>query len=311
MIKAVFLALGTLILLISLLFGHKDIPVNELKESYAKVPSQFTTIKGMEVHFRDEGHQVSELPIVLIHGTGASLHTFDPWTKHLIKKHRVIRMDLPGFGLTGPFTDRNYSMENYVGFIKEFLAKRGVSKCVLGGNSLGGAIAWRFTAQYPEMVDKLILIDAAGYPMESESKPIAFTLARIPLVNKALTFITPKSMVRSSVEDVYADKSKVSDSLVERYFKLTLRTGNRQALVDRMAMETDMDKAQLIKNIKQATLLLWGDQDLLIPVENAHRFHKDLPNSELVILNNSGHVPMEESPMESLKYLLDFLGVTY
>ncbi|UCE94888.1 MAG: alpha/beta hydrolase, partial [Flavobacteriaceae bacterium] len=162
----------------------------------------------------------------------------------------------------------------------------------------------------PDRVEKLILIDAAGYPMESESRPIAFTLARIPLLNKALTFITPRSMVRSSVENVYADKSKVSDSLVERYFKLTLRAGNRQALVDRMAMENDMEKADLIKNIDHPTLVLWGQQDKLIPVENAHRFHEDLPNSELVILDNSGHVPMEENPDESVKSLLNFLRVT-
>ncbi|WKK67543.1 alpha/beta fold hydrolase [Lutimonas zeaxanthinifaciens] len=309
-IKALLLFIGIMIIVVSLFFGHKDIPLEELKSKYAQAPSQFVDIEGMQVHFRDEGDQMTDMPIVLIHGTGASLHTFDEWAERLKREHRVIRMDLPGFGLTGPFPDRNYSMENYVDFIKEFLESRGVGTCILGGNSLGGAIAWQFTAKNPEMVEKLILIDAAGYPMKSESRPIAFTLARIPVVNKALTFITPLSMVRSSVENVYADKSKVSDQLVERYFKLTLRTGNRQALVDRMAMETDMSKTGLIKNINQATLVLWGDEDLLIPVANAYLFHKDLPNSELVILKNSGHVPMEESPEESLEALFEFLGVT-
>ncbi|MCA0931796.1 alpha/beta hydrolase [Lutimonas saemankumensis] len=309
-VKALLLILGVLILVMSLFFGQKDLSLEELKSTYAQPPSQFETMDGMQVHFRDEGNAKGKTPIVLIHGTGASLHTFDIWTGQLKKEYRVIRMDLPGFGLTGPFPDRNYSMERYTMFLKAFLTRRGVSKCILGGNSLGGAIAWQFAAKNPDRVEKLILIDAAGYPMESESRPIAFTLARIPLLNKALTYITPRSMVRSSVENVYADKSKVSDALVERYFKLTLRAGNRQALVDRMAMENDMKKADRIKDIVQPTLVLWGQQDRLIPVENAHRFHKDLPNSQLVILSNSGHVPMEESPDESLNSLLNFLGVT-
>lgn len=306
-LKIIILGLGVLVLLVSLFFGHGDIAVDDLKEAYAEAPSAFVPIDGMQVHYRDQGEVSDSIPVVLIHGTGASLHTFDAWTARLQKDRRVIRMDLPGFGLTGPFPDRNYSMDRYVSFIEQFLANRGVSRCVLGGNSLGGAIAWQFALKNPEVVDKLVLIDAGGYPMASESKPIAFTLARIPVLNKILTFITPRSMVRSSVENVYADKSKVSDDLVERYFKLTLREGNRQALVDRMSMEADMEKAALVKNISCHTLVLWGDKDLLIPVSNAHRFHQDLPHSELVILKNSGHVPMEENPEESYRVLKTFL----
>lgn len=306
-IKIIVLIFGVLVFAVSLMFGYKDIPVEQLKAVYAAAPSAFMQLDGMQVHYRDQGKATDAAPIVLIHGTGASLHTFDAWTAQLEKEHRVIRMDLPGFGLTGAFPDRNYSMDRYVNFIEQFLLNKGISQCIIGGNSLGGAIAWQFAAKNPAMVDKLILIDAAGYPIASESRPIAFTLARIPVVNKLLTFITPRSMVRSSVENVYADKSRVSDDLVERYFKLTLREGNRQALVDRMTMEGETDKAELIKSIKAPTLVLWGEKDLLIPVSNAHQFHKDLPNSELHILKNMGHVPMEENPEESLLPLLDFL----
>lgn len=306
-LKITVLFIGVLVLSVSLFFGHADIPVEDLKEEYAKAPSAFASIGELQVHYRDQGNPSDSLPLVLIHGTGASLHTFDAWAEQLEKDHRVIRMDLPAFGLTGPFPDRNYSMDRYVNFIEQFLAERGLSKCILGGNSLGGTIAWRFALKNPKMVDKLILIDSGGYPLVSESKPIAFTLARIPVINKILTFITPRSMVRSSIENVFADKSKVSDDLVERYFKLTLREGNRQALVDRMLVEADMEKATLVKHIQCPTLVLWGAQDLLIPVSNAHRFHQDLPHSELVILENSGHVPMEENPQESLAALQTFL----
>ena len=262
---------------------------------------------GMDVHFRDEGHPSDSVPIVLIHGTGSSLHTFDDWTATLSQDYRVIRMDLPAYGLTGPFPNRDYSIDHYVEFVKNFLEQMDVNQCVLGGNSLGGQIAWRFAVAYPEMVEKLILIDAAGYPFKAKSIPIAFKVARMPIIKNMFTFITPKSIARSSVENVYADKSKVSDELADRYFELTLRPGNRQAFIDRLSSAIDPDPYRKIPNITQPTLVLWGDEDLLIPVEFAKRFHQDLPNDTLVILQNAGHVPMEEVPERSLEPVLSFL----
>ena len=306
--KYFLIAFGLLLIIISILFGHRDIPVSELKTKYAEPPSSFIELNGMEVHCRDEGNASDSIPIVLIHGTSSSLHTFNDWANVLKNGRRVIRMDLPGFGLTGPFQDNNYAIENYVGFIHNFLVSKGVEKCILGGNSLGGEIAWRFTADNPQRVEKLILINAAGYPLESKSKPIAFRLARTPVLKNVLTFITPRSLVKSSVENVYFDQSKVTDPLVDRYFDLTLREGNRNALIDRMALATESDKTGLIKQIKTPTLVLWGEHDLLIPTDYAHRFHKDLPNSSLVIIEKVGHVPMEESPKESLSAVTNFLN---
>jgi pimeloyl-ACP methyl ester carboxylesterase len=296
------------VIAIMILFGHRDIPLNELKAKYTNTESSFISVDGMDVHFRDEGNQTDSIPIVLIHGTASSLHTFDAWTNSLKNSNRVIRIDLPAFGLTGPFPDRNYSIANYTSFIKDFLTALKIKQCVLVGNSLGGQIAWNFTLEQPDMVEKLILIDASGYPINSKSVPIAFKLAQTPVLKNLLTFITPRFLVRPSVENVYFDTSKVTDSLVERYFELTLREGNRQALVDRFKTSKDISAYKNIKNIKQPTLILWGADDLLIPVENAYRFHKDLPNDTLVILNDSGHTPMEESPIESLELVTNFLN---
>jgi pimeloyl-ACP methyl ester carboxylesterase len=306
-LKVVALVLLALLVLSAVFFGYTDKPVAELKEKYAPAPSAFLQVDGMDVHYRDEGNKEDSLPLVLIHGTGSSLHTFDAWTAVLKKEKRVIRMDLPAFGLTGPFPNRLYSMDHYVAFIYQFLATMGIAHCVIGGNSLGGDIAWNFTVQHPQMVQKLILIDAAGYPLQSQSVPIGFKLARIPVLNKMMTFITPKWMVAASLKNVYADPSKVNDALVNRFFELTLREGNRQALIDRMNLAQDTSKLVLIKNIQQPTLILWGEQDLLIPVQYAYRFQNDLPNDTLVVLKNAGHVPMEESPQESVVPLLHFL----
>ncbi|MCX7549443.1 alpha/beta fold hydrolase [Xanthomarina sp. F2636L] len=289
-------------------FGYRDIHLNILKEKYTNSASSFLSINGMEVHFRDEGVQTDSIPIILIHGTGSSLHTFDVWTNTLKKSKRVVRMDLPAYGLTGPFPDGNYSMTDYTAFLKSFLTALDIKQCVLAGNSLGGQIAWNFTLEQSNMVEKLILIDAAGYPMNSKSVPIAFKLAKTPVLKNLFTYITPRFLVKTSVENVYFDTSKVTDSLVDRYFDLTLRKGNRQAFIDRFNMSGNINAFNNIKSIQQPTLILWGANDLLIPIENAYKFHEDLPNDNLVILNNTGHVPMEESPLESLAPILQFLN---
>jgi pimeloyl-ACP methyl ester carboxylesterase len=304
-----FLLLGSAILLgtILIFFGYTDIPIEDLTLKYGEEPSKFVEVDGMNVHFRDEGTSSDSLPIVLIHGTGSSLHTFNGWTAKLKQKHRIIRMDLPAYGLTGAFPSRDYSMKNYVLFMKRFLKALDIPKCVLGGNSLGGGIAWNFAVDYPEMVDKLILIDASGYPTEAKSIPLAFKIAQTPIINTLFTFITPRFIAKKSVENVYADKSKVSEALVDRYFQLTLRKGNRQAFIDKLTAHKTPSRYQKIKCLKQKTLVIWGEKDELIPPEAAYKFDADLPNSTVVILEGLGHVPMEENPTASLAPVILFL----
>jgi len=303
----IILSLAVLIILVVVFFGYQDIPIEDLKKKYTDSYSSFVKVNGMNVHYRDQGEKKDSIPIVLIHGTGASLHTYDHWTRNLVKNHRVIRMDLPGYGLTGPFPNRNYSIGNYIDFLKYFLDKIEVKKCVLAGNSLGGNIAWRFTLKYSDIVNKLVLIDAAGYTIKSKSTPLAFEIAQIPIIQNLFTYITPRTVAKISVENVYKDKAKVTEELVDRYFELTLRKGNRQAFVDRFEVKTDTISYKKIKLINQRTLILWGEDDELIPLSIAYQFHHDLPNDTLVILKNAGHIPMEENPKESLKPVMKFL----
>ena len=301
-----------LVLIIVVIFSHKDIPLNELKIKYTNSDSSFINIEGTNVHYRDEGSSSDSIPIILIHGTGSSLHAYDIWSDNLKKSNRVIRMDLPAFGLTGPFLKRDYTISNYTTFLKEFLDSLNIKQCILVGNSLGGEIAWRFAIQEPVMSRKLILLDPSGYPVISKSVPIAFKLAKIPVLNKFLTYITPRFLVRASIENVYFDKSKVSDSLVNRYFNLTLRKGNRKAIVDRLKVSTTLTNGTKthdnIKNIKQPTLIIWGSDDQLIPVENGYKFKNDITNSKLIVMQQTGHVPMEEKPLISLNFAIDFIN---
>ena len=309
----IVLAINLLLaLIIVVVFAHKDIPLNELKLKYTNSDSSFIDINGTNVHYRDVGNSNDSIPIVLMHGTGSSLHTYDFWSDNLKSTNRIIRMDLPAFGLTGPFVKNDYSISNYTFFLKEFLNSLNIKECILIGNSLGGEIAWRFAIAEPLMVKKLVLIDASGYPSISKSVPIAFKLAKIPVLNNLLTYITPRFLVRASIENVYFDKSKISDSLVNRYFDLTLRKGNRKAIVDRLKGSTTLTNGKKthasIKKIKKPTLIIWGSDDQLIPVENAYKFNNDITNSKLIVMQQTGHVPMEEKPIESLKFVIDFLN---
>lgn len=184
----------------------------------------------MQIHLKDEGEGI---PIVLLHGTSASLHTWDGWAEALKKDHRVIRYDMPGFGLTGPSPDNDYTIETYARVLIAVLDRLGVDQCVLAGNSLGGRVAWSAALLYGDRISRLVLIDASGYPFRPESVPIGFQIARIPLLNRLLGNVLPRGMVESSLKNVYGDPDLVTPDLVDRYFELTTRAGNREALVHR------------------------------------------------------------------------------
>ncbi|MFN7119264.1 MAG: alpha/beta fold hydrolase [Saprospiraceae bacterium] len=289
-----------------LVFYQSDIPVEKLKVKYTNAESEFVNINGMPIHFRDEGNPSDSVPLVLLHGTSASLLTWDSLSVRLKNNYRIVRFDLPAFGLTGPHPQKDYSIEMYLDVVKKMLANRQIKRCYLAGNSLGGLIAWRYALKHPDQVQKLILLDAAGYPVDGAKGNLGFNLARIPVLNQLLRVITPRFLVRRSLYDVYGDDSKVTDALVEQYYDLTCRAGNRQALIDRLRSGTIVPVEQ-IKEIKIPTLILWGDQDQLIPVKNAERFANDLPNDTLIILPGVGHVPMEETPEKVAVIMAAFL----
>ena len=302
-----------LLLLVGLVVGYQaDIPVETLKAKYAVSPSQFLEIDGLNVHYRDEGQcRLDSVPLVLIHGTGASLLTWNGWADGLKNDYRVLRLDLPAYGLTGPNANNQYSLDYYADFLKHFLDKLNVKRCVVGGNSLGGGVAWAFALKYPERVSKLILVDAVGYPMQSKSVPIAFQLAKIGWLKSVFTKITPRAIIESSLKNVYADDAKVTPELVQQYWNMSLREGNRLAFVSRMSATNKPDSSwQRIKTLAMPTLILWGAHDELIPLSVGERFHKDLANDTLIVYKNAGHVPMEEIPNETLRDVRAFLGET-
>ncbi len=285
-----------------------DRPVEALTARWAPQPSQFVAIDGMRVHLRDEGPKDDPEPIILLHGTGASLHTWDAWTEVLKAQHRVIRVDLPGFGLTGPTPDSNYQMPVYTHFMRTLMETLQIKRAVLAGNSFGGDVSWQTAVTYPDIVSKLILVDASGYASSAKSVPIAFQLAQMPLLSSLLRSILPRAVLESSVRNVYADPSKVTPQLVDRYYELALRAGNRKAITERFVQNKPGHNESAIQLVQVPTLILWGGLDRLITPDNAEKFHRDIAGSQLIIFEKLGHVGHEEDPAATVAAVQAFLG---
>ncbi len=305
--KKMFLVLLSGMVFILLAFAarncHSDIPAEILEERYSYAEdSGFLTLQGMLVHYRRTGKGI---PVLLLHGTGASLHTWDGWTRLLAPFAEVVSVDLPGFGLTGGKPDRDYSLQAYVRFLEEFTAALKLDTFYLAGNSLGGGIAWNYTLSHPEQVRKLILIDALGFPRNGK-EPLPMRLAKMPLLSGAMTRITPKSLVRKSLLDVYGNDAKVTPVLVDRYFELLLHPGNREAFIDRAKQPHSLDTSRLTR-LNIPVLIQWGAMDTWIPATDGERFKSLIPGAQLVIYPGLGHVPMEEDPDRTGKDALDFL----
>lgn len=298
-----------LLLLVLFIVCERDRPVKELIPIYANSSSQFMSILGMQVHYRDQGVQSDSVPLILLHGMSSSLNTWDSVVFYLANHRRVISLDLPGFGLSGPSPENMYNFDYYNKFIDSFTRRLQLAKFTLVGNSMGGSIAWNYALFNPAVVDKLVLIDAAGYPKRGESGSLGFKIASTPVINNILLFATPKALVRKSLETIYFDQSRVTDAQVERFHDMAIREGNRAAalLIFKGSFGTSQFKGK-IKEIKTPTLVLWGDKDNLISVENAYQFNQDIKGSKLEVYPNVGHVPMEEVPERVAKSILDFIG---
>lgn len=301
-----------LLLLISLVAAvawnwAPDRSLADLKPRWALSPSEFLAIDGMLVHLRDQGPRDDPAPIVLLHGTSASLHTWEGWAAALQTKRRVISLDLPGFGLTGPFPDGDYRMAHYSAFLSHVLDQLQVPRAVVAGNSFGGQLAWQFALDHPQRVERLVLVDAAGYPRNATSIPIGFRLAQIPALAPLMANLLPRQMIEASIRNVYGDPSKVSDELIDRYYELTLRAGNREALRQRFIQAEAGQGFTRIAELKVPTLIIWGGRDELIPPDNAERFNRDIQGSRLVLFDDPGHVPQEEDPSRTVAVLMGFL----
>ena len=286
-----------------------DRPVATLVARWAPPPSDFVELDdGQLVHLRDEGPRGDALPLVLVHGTSASLHTWEGWVRALRGDRRVVTFDLPGFGLTGPAVGGDYGGDADARFVLALLDRLQLDRVVIGGNSLGGEVAWRVATLAPQRVAALVLVDAAGPAFDSETIPVGWVVARIPVLDRLLEHLLPRGIVAASLAAAYADPARITPELVDRYFELTLREGNRRALVQRLRRFERGAGADRVATITQPTLILWGGRDRMIPPSVGRWFHETIAGSTLVVFDDLGHVPHEEDPARSVMPVVEFLA---
>ena len=272
---------------------------------YANRHSKFIEIGGARAHVRDEG-RADGIPIVLIHGSLGSLHVWEGWVRELLSKARLISVDLPGHGLTGPWPRDEYTVDAYADFVEILADKLDLDRFVLVGHSLGGAVAWTFASTRPERVSQLVLVDSAGYPRDNASGPLSAWLARLPVAGEVGIHFKPDWLVRRSLADAYGARATATPERVRRYAELQRFPGNRQATLTRLRTQEPLDPSPL-KRLDVPTLILWGAADHWVPVADAFHFQDDIKGARLEIFEKLGHNPMEEDAKATAAAVAAFL----
>lgn len=281
-----------------------DLPRDELEARYAGPPSVFVEADGVRLHMRDTGPRDAPV-IIMLHGFGASLHTWEAWAQLLSAGFRVIRFDLPGFGLTGADPTGDYSDARAMAVLAALMETLQVRRAILVGNSMGGRIAWNFAARYPARVARLVLISPDGFA----GAGIAYGQASgVPLTARLLPYVMPMPLLRASLAPAYADPQRLTEAVVARYRDMLLAPGVRDAVLARMEQVVLEDPVPVLRTLHLPVLLLWGEQDHMIPIGNAADYLAALPDARLVALPGLGHVPQEESPAEALEPVQAFLS---
>jgi pimeloyl-ACP methyl ester carboxylesterase len=302
--KMIAIVLTATLFFAALYLWTPDKSKSELEKIYSSPKNAYVNALGVNIHYQDTGPSKNPIPILFLHGFGASLQTWDTWSQSLSNEYRVISVDLPGFGLTGEDPSGIYTDERSVEVLEAFLKTLQISKVVLVGNSMGGKFAWQFTARYPNQVAKLVLISPDGYA----SPGIEYgKKTEIPAIAQLYRYFFSKTFLAMNLEPAYANPKTLNDDLVNRYYDLMLAPGVRGAILARMQQTVLKDPVPSLANIQVPTLLIWGEKDAFIPISNSNDYLKVMPNVKRVSLPNIGHLPQEEQPTIGLAALKEFL----
>jgi pimeloyl-ACP methyl ester carboxylesterase len=301
----IFLAVILLLLIgAAVLLYTPDARRAVLEAKYREAGAGYVDVAGIALRVVDTGPRDGPV-VIMLHGFGSSLQTYDALADALSAKLRVIRFDLPGFGLTGADPTGDYADSRSLLIMGGLMDRLGVARASFIGNSMGGRLAWMFAAGFPARVEKLVLISPDGFA----SAGFAYGRApEVPWMLRLLPYILPKAMLRMTLAPAYADPRRLSAALVTRYWDFMRAPGVRQAIIDRTSQTILEDPVPLLRKIEAPTLLLWGEKDGMIPISNAANYMAALPHATLLRLPGLGHVPQEESPGSIIPAIKDFLA---
>lgn len=278
----------------------------DLEATYVRSRNDLIDVSGVRLHVRDSGPRSAPV-LVMLHGFGSSLHTWEPWAESLQRDFRVLRFDLPGSGLSSVDPTGDYRDARSMQLLTALLDTLHIARATLIGNSMGGRIAWSYAAAHPERVERLVLISPDGFasPGFEYGRP-----AEVPLTMTLMRYVLPKPLLTMSLAPAYADPKSMTPALATRYYDLMLVPGARGAMLERLRETVLTNPVPLLRTIRVPTLILWGQQDQMIPFANAADYQAVIPNATLVPLPGLGHLPFEEAPARSLVPLRAFLDRT-
>jgi pimeloyl-ACP methyl ester carboxylesterase len=280
-----------------------DLDRTELQKRYGYATAQMIELDGLKVHYKETGPPDAPV-LLLLHGFGSSLQTWDEWSLKLDVKYRVIRLDLPGFGLTGANPSNDYSEENDVATLTHFADQLGLKKFSVIGHSMGGKMAWSLAASQPDRVQALVLMAPDGFP---EAKDIGSKPYEVPAVMGLIQHFLPKYFVKKSIEPAFVNTESLNDAFVSRYYDMLRAPGVRGAILARSNQTIYTDPVPRLQKIKAPTLLIWGEQDQMIPSSNAQSYAGVLLNSTTILVPKLGHLLQEEQPEKGLTAVMQFL----
>lgn len=309
---AVLITLGVILFAGWMTLRRDDIPYEQLEAVYASSESRYLALDDEKrIHFRDAGPRDAPV-IVLVHGFSASLHTWEPWAADLKRDYRVISLDLPGHGLSRCLDNSEIGMTQFVDVIDRLTRALKVERFTLAGNSMGGGAAWNYALTHGERLDGLVLVDAAGWPRsdaDSDRRPFIFHLLGFAPARAVMKDLDLSSLIRSGLENSFADPSFVTADMVDRYASLARAPCHREALLAISAGNSNRVEAthERLSDLSVPTLVMHGERDNLIPAAHGELFAEAIPGAELKLYPDVGHLPQEEIAAESVADLRAFL----
>lgn len=279
------------------------------RPGYPSLAQDMAPDSGLSLHYETYGHGK---PVVLIHGLGVNSFTWRHLIAPLSQHHRVIAVDLKGYGMSPKPDDNMYSLYDQSRLVSQFIIEHDLRNVTLVGHSYGGGVALAsavyLSRAHPGRLERLVLIDSIAY---KQSLPMFVRLLATPILGPLLVHLVPETrQIRSIMELTYYDDRLIENEAVERYAQSLRSPGAKSALLStaRQILPSDIEEfAQMYRELRVPTLILWGKEDQIIPLSIGQRLAFDLPNATLKVLADTGHAPQEESPKETLRLIEGFL----
>jgi pimeloyl-ACP methyl ester carboxylesterase len=297
-----------------------DLSWQELDARYAGAEPRWVDLSPeLRVRVRVSGPMATQsprTPLVLVHGYTASLETWEPWAMRLARDRVVIRLDLPGHGLTRTPDGQDVGLPALVDVVDRTTRALGVEWFAIGGNSMGGHVAWRFAVAHPDRVTALIPVSTAGVPGDTPAAATAqdesvdgFALVRNPITRPLVRWMGSRGLIEQGLKVAFHDDAQVTPDMVDRYWAM-LRAPGARDVIQRIPFAQEPDPAAIaaLSTLRVPTLVLHGREDRVIPVASGEAIARRIPGARLIIYDAIGHIPMEEAAARSAEDVAGFLA---